>query len=571
MNTLTRLVAVAGLAASCLAPAALAQDTYNMTTLVSGVSSPVGVAFAPGDNSRMFIVEQGGRIRIATLGGTFAAPTATLLATPFLDLAALDTANPFFRNTSGTPLSDQSGTVVPRLIRNGGAGVTNPSTGNVHAVVRGNEQGLLGLAFAPDFATSRKFYINYTQNNPNMTTGAITWSFSGNGVTTAFQASTNGRTVIKEYTVDPANPNAILPGSERLIIAIPQTFTNHNGGCIRFGPDGMLWIGMGDGGSGNDPNNDALDPNDRLGKMIRIDVSGDDFPADAMRNYRIPTGNAYPNGVGGLPEIWARGLRNPWRFTFDSWTGDLWIGDVGQNAWEEISRVPSTATGLNFGWRVREGLASTGLSAGGFDVSNLTPPIYVYPRQATNNATGVWSSAQDGISTCGGLVYRGNIRGLRGLYLFTDTYAPTFWAFPANVQPTATGWRGEPSQVGLLEISSNLRNQTVPAIPQQTALGNVVSIDEDNQGEVYITEINGRIRKIIPAGVQPAIANVAGANQSTTPDNDWTADDIIVYLGWYFANDPRADVAGPNQSTFVDQALTADDIIVFLGAYFDLR
>jgi len=519
-GALTLGLAIGGLPAQ-------AQDFSNFQTIATGFSSPVGVYQPPGESSRLFVVEQTGRIRIINVGGTPSAPTYTVAATPFLSLAALDAANPYFRSTGGVPFA------IPRLIS-------------------GGEQGLLGLAFSPDFPASGKLYINYTQNNPNLSTGAV---------------DPNGRTVVMEFTVDPANPNAVLPSSERMIIAINQPFTNHNGGCIRFGPDGYLYVGMGDGGSGNDPINAGLNPNTLLGKMLRLDVSRDDYPADSMRNYGIPADNPFASGVGGRPEIWARGLRNPWRYSFDKWNGDLWIGDVGQNFWEEVHRVPGNGgPGRNYGWRVREGFASTGLSSGGFDISNLTPPIYVYPHAASqSNATvGTWTASQAGISIVGGMVYRGNIRPLRGRYYFVDTYRSTFWSFPANVQPTPTGWLGTPAQVGLTETSALQLTGGLPT------LSFVVAFGEDNDGEMYLVEQGGggRIRKLVPAGTQPALADAAGPGQSVGADGQYTADDIIVYLNWFFASDPRADVSGPGQSPRVDQQLTADDIIVFLNAFF---
>lgn len=518
--TSIRSCAAAVLVLASLGSAALAQDTYNVTTVITGAGSAVGIEFPRGDSSRAFIVDQNGIIRLALISGTRTAPVFTLQATPFLNVANL---------------------------------ITGPSFPTTPALSRGSEQGLLGLALDPNFNTNGIFYINYTAPRGS--------TFQSGNPPATFD---NGRTVIARYQRDPNNPNVALPTGD-IIFQVDQPFTNHNGGRVTFGPDGMLWIGTGDGGSGNDPLNDALDPNVLLGKMIRLDVSGDDFPADPNRDYRIPAGNAYPGGVGGAPEIWARGLRNPWRFSFDRWNGNLWIGDVGQDAWEEHNRVPSTAVGLNFGWRVREGFRVTGLATGGFDVSSLTDPIYVYPQTTTGNPS--WVTSQLGESTVGGYAYRGNIRGLRGRYLFTDTLRATFWSMNADVNVTA-GWAGTPAQVGLTEISANLRN---PSSALRPVLSTVVSMGEDNEGELYIIELSGRIRKIVADGTQPLIADVAGANQSATPDGLFTADDIIVFLGWFFANDPRADIAGPNQAPAVDQALTADDIIVFLSAYFDGR
>jgi glucose/arabinose dehydrogenase len=513
-----RTPALLAISALCALPVATLaqQDFANWQTVVSGLSAPVGVEFPAGDDSRFFVVEQTGRIRLVTVGGTPSAPTYTLQATPFLDVAAL---------------------------------ITGPSFPTTPALTRGNEQGLLGLALAPDFATSGTFYINYT---------------APRGSTFVSQGATfdNGRTIIAKYQRDPGNPSVALPTGD-VIMQFDQPFTNHNGGCINFGPDGMLWIATGDGGSGNDPNNDALDPNELLGKMLRIDPSSDAFPADALRDYAIPAGNA------GLarPEIWARGLRNPWRFSFDRWNGDLWIGDVGQNLWEEVNRVSSSATGLNFGWRVREGNRVTGLSAGAFDVSSLVAPVYVYPH-ATNQAdipvAGSYSSAQIGISIAGGIVYRGGaIRPYRGTYFFIDTYNSNSLAgFPATSAPGNT-----PAAVGLGMYSTLMRSTVNTVTPP--ALANVVDFAEDNAGEMYVVEIGaGRVRKMVPQNTQPRLADIAGAGQTLGADGQYTADDIIVFIGWFFGNDPRADVAGPGQSSALDQQLTADDIIVFINAFF---
>jgi hypothetical protein len=511
----------AGLALLAGTGQALAQaDFANWQTVVgSGLSSPVGVEFPRGDDSRFFIVEQTGRIRLVTVGvDGLGNPTYTLQATPFLDVRTL---------------------------------ITGPSFPTTPVLTRGNEQGLLGLALDPNFTTNGIFYINYTAPRGS--------TFTSQGAT-----FDNGRTVIARYQRDPNNPAVALPTGQ-IIVRIDQPFTNHNGGCIEFGPDGMLWIGTGDGGSGNDPLNDALDPNNLLGKMLRLDVSGDDFPADANRNYRIPAGNAFPGGVGGAPEIWARGKRNPWRFSFDRWTKDLWIGDVGQSAWEEINRVPSTSTNLNFGWRVREGNRVTGLSDGGFDVSSLTPPIYVYPRAANQADIPVglaWSSSQVGISVAGGIVYRGSaIRPYRGLYFFNDTYGSNIWAFPANVSPS----NGSPAAVGLQNYATVLRTPVNSVTPP--TLSNVVAFEQDNQGEMYVVEIVGRVRKMVPQNTQPKIADIAGPGPTVGADSEYTADDIILFINWFTSNDPRADVAGPGPTPIVDNELTADDVIFFISAF----
>jgi len=252
-------------------------------------------------------------------------------------------------------------------------------------VVFGGERGLLGLAFHPQYAANGKFYVNYTRAG-------------------------DGATVIASYRVSATNHDRADPNSRSEIIAIPQPFENHNGGALRFGPDGYLYIGMGDGGSANDPGNRAQNPQELLGKMLRIDVDG-------AAPYAIPPGNAYAQG-GGRPEIWASGLRNPWRFSFDRITGDLYIGDVGQDTQEEIDFLPrGAASGANFGWRVMEGTRCTLLPNGGPCPNNaFAMPIATYDHG-------------QGCSVTGGFVYRGRlVPVLYGRYLYADFCSGRMWA-----------------------------------------------------------------------------------------------------------------------------------------------
>src|SRR6266511_4269596 len=253
-----------------------------MTTLIAKkinttpLSRPVFATSPPGDKERLFIVEQHtGKIRI------FRFASNAIDDTPFLQVTGLSS---------------------------------------------GNEQGLLGLAFAPDFDANGFLYVNFTD--------------------------TSGATVIRRYKVSQADPNVADPASATNVMTIPQPFSNHNGGWIAFNPkDKCLYIGMGDGGSENDPNKTSQNPKLLLGKMLRVDVTKDDFPADASKNYAIPPDNPFVGTPGVLPEIWALGLRNPWRCSFDRKTGDLYIGDVGQNKFEEIDFQRSTsAGGENYGW-----------------------------------------------------------------------------------------------------------------------------------------------------------------------------------------------------------------------------
>ncbi|WP_309641230.1 PQQ-dependent sugar dehydrogenase [Flavobacterium sp.] len=235
----------------------------------------------------------------------------------------------------------------------------------------GGERGLLGLAFHPNYATNGYFYVNYT--------------------------NTAGNTVIARYSVS-ANPD-VANTTGTILLTVTQPFSNHNGGTLRFGPDGYLYIGMGDGGSSGDPGNRAQNINENLGKMLRLDV-------DSASPYGIPADNPYAGAVAGNDEIWAIGLRNPWKFSFDMANGDLWIADVGQNQYEEINHVVAPAPGLNFGWKCYEGNNVYSTCTG-----TLT---YTFPIAQYSHASG-------GCSITGGYVYRGTTYpNLVGKFIFAD-------------------------------------------------------------------------------------------------------------------------------------------------------
>lgn len=345
----------------------------SFSRVARNLSKPVFITHSGDNNGRLFIVEQGGRIKILRQG--------VVLSTPFLNLSA--------------------------------------------KVSKGSEQGLLGLAFHPDYASNRKFYVDYTD--------------------------VNGDTVIAEYLRSTTNAN-IASTTGRILLKIAQPYSNHNGGMLAFGPDGYLYIGMGDGGSSGDPGNRAQSLSTLLGKILRIDV--DNRPAG--KQYAIPPGNPYA-GTTGLDEIWARGLRNPWRFSFDSVTGDLWIGDVGQNRYEEIDR--STAVngqnagrGLNYGWRVIEGNACYNPSSG-CSTSGKTSPMAVYSHSL-------------GCSVTGGYVYRGlAYHGLVGGYLFGDFCSGRIWALRAYGSATQT-----------------------PVLMADTGLS-ISSFGEGPDGTMYVTDL----------------------------------------------------------------------------------
>ena len=229
---------------------------------------------------------------------------------------------------------------------------------------------------------------------------------------------TNGDTVIARYKVS-SNPNIANSSSAFILLKIDQPFSNHNGGQLQFGPDGFLYIGMGDGGSGGDPQDNAQNLGTLLGKMLRINVDGDDFPADPNRNYSIPSDNPFV-GITGLDEIWALGFRNPWRFSFDLLTNDIFIGEVGQNSFEEIDFQPSSSNGgENYGWRCYEGNSSFNLTGCGA-ASNYEFPIFEY-------------SHTDGCSVTGGYRYRGNdFPGLFGIYFSGDFCSGKIWGSTQN-------------------------------------------------------------------------------------------------------------------------------------------
>lgn len=243
-------------------------------------------------------------------------------------------------------------------------------------VQSGGERGLLGLAFHPNYTDNGQFFLNYTRSG--------------------------GASIISRWSVSDEDPNVADMDSEEVLLTIPQPFANHNGGDIRFGPDGLLYIGMGDGGSGGDPQDFGQDSLSLLGKMLRINVDGES-------GYTIPQDNPFVGNPDVLDEIWALGLRNPWRFSFDASTGDLWIADVGQNAIEEINMAPAGSTGgENYGWRCYEGT----------DIFNdedcLSADNYTFPVFEYNHSQG-------DRSITGGFVYRGeDFPALQGVYIFAD-------------------------------------------------------------------------------------------------------------------------------------------------------
>ncbi|MFZ5876516.1 MAG: PQQ-dependent sugar dehydrogenase [Nitrospirota bacterium] len=298
-------------------------------------------------------------------------------------------------------------------------------------VTFGGELGLLGLAFHPNFVETGRLYVNYTSRKGGL------------------------HTVISEFKVG-AKPDEVDPRIERILMTVPQPYSNHNGGDLAFGPDGMLYIALGDGGSGNDPLGNGQRLSTLLGKILRIDV---DHGGDATA-YGIPGDNPFVKKKGAAPEIWAYGLRNPWRFAFDPATGRLYAGDVGQSAREEIDVIKK---GGNYGWNVMEGAICTPGVNPDCKTSGFERPIFDYPRG-------------DGTTVIGGRVYRGSaISALCGAYVYGDFGSGRIWA---------------------------LRYDGATVIEQQKLLDTphrISAFGEDEQRELYVVDYAGEILKVAPA------------------------------------------------------------------------
>jgi glucose/arabinose dehydrogenase len=332
------------------------------------------------------------------------------------------------------------------------------------SIVAGGEQGLLGLAFPPDSATSRRFFVNFTNRS--------------------------GDTVVARLRRSP-DPMIADPGSRFDLrwgpagtASIAQPFANHNGGNLAFGPDGFLYIGLGDGGSGNDPGNRAQNPASLLGKMLRIDVS---LPDTHPSGYEVPADNPFVRGgpPGVAPEIWSFGLRNPWRYTFDDrsrgGTGALVIGDVGQDRFEEIDYEPAGRGGRNYGWRNREG-AHDNVTSSPAAFGPLAEPIHEYSHAV-------------GQSVTGGYVYRGSAlpASFRGRYFFADFITGRVFSIGLAVDSN-----GEARVADVMEHTSELSNTG--------ALGNISSFGVDADGELFMTlYASGRVVRIIGPSAPPPV------------------------------------------------------------------
>ena len=353
-----------------------------------------------------------------------------------------------------TAVPDGSGRVFV-VEQTGRIRILDPATGAIAAtpffdvstqISTSGEQGLLGFATAPDFAASGTFYV-YLNNLA-------------------------GDIEIRRYRTLAGNRDRADPATQDIILAIAHpTNTNHNGGWIGFGPDNFLYAAVGDGGGGGDPPNNAQNIAVLLGKMLRIDPSSDAFPADPLRDYAIPGSNPFAQ-AGGRPEIWAYGLRNPFRASFDPLTQNLWIGDVGQGAREEVDLMRPNDGGANFGWRIMEGTAVFSGPA----IPGLTPPVTEYLHG---------NGPLEGRSITGGYVYRGPVEALRGHYFFADFVSTNIWSIPiARVS------------LGSTTPSSQFIPRRAAFTPNAGTIGNISSFGLDQAGNLYIVDYDGEIFRV---------------------------------------------------------------------------
>ncbi len=451
-----------------LASPCFAQTELTTELVADGFSRPVFVTAPPGDTERLFVVQQRGLIRIIELGS--GSGPGTVRSTPFLDF---------------TSFVSQSG----------------------------NERGLLGLAFHPDYENNGFFYINFTDSQTH-------------------------NTRILRLSVSPTDPNVAALTGITSVIGINQPFSNHNGGWTAFGPDGYLYFNAGDGGSGNDPQNHGQRTDTLLGAMLRIDVDNDDFPGDPDNNYAIPPDNPFV-GQSGRDEIWSFGLRHPWRNSFDRHTGDLWIADVGQNAREEVNFQPASSEGgENYGWRLREGTIATPGSVGGPRPPGNVDPIWEYN-------TGV-----DGCAITGGYVYRGcRIHDLWGTYFVGDFCSARIWTFSYDG-----------------ENVNDLQERQADLQPPSGSITQISSFGEDAKGDLYIVSLSGRVFRLIAAdGYNGCDCPADFSGPAGVPDGIVDADDFFAYLAFFADGDLRADLTGPDGVP--DGVIDADDFFEFLALF----
>jgi hypothetical protein len=432
--------AIAVIAATFTSAAQVVAAGYHVDRLTDDLHIPVFAMTAPGDDNRIFIAQLGGVAADSTDGNPITKAEGRIVIYD-RTTGLVDYDNPFL-TINDTSLLEEFG--VP-------------------------EVGLFAMTFHPDFQTNGKFYVNVAANH----VGAAP---TVDGSVSEF------KTVVREYTVSPGNPNLANPASARTILSLNQPHSNHNGSWIGFSPQEVaagernLYVTQGDGGMQHDPANHAQNKNDWFGKVMRVDVNGDAFPADPERNYAIPADNPFV-GVAGADELWAYGLRNPWRASFDRQTSDFWIGDVGQGRREEIDFQPaSSAGGENYGWRLREGSAATSTGGvGGPPPAGNVNPVYDYLHVGFAGDPNF-----QGNSVTGGYVYRGPVEELQGRYIFGDAVSGHIWSFdPAN--PSGT-----------------VQNMDALFAPNEGQIFSATSFGEDNQGNLLIVDGAGQLFQVMP-------------------------------------------------------------------------
>jgi hypothetical protein len=522
--------AAAILALSLIPCATLAVDPpLTCQRLLTAIDRPTQVTHAPGDTSRIFFVEQTGKIRIVDI------PANTVRATPFINLAS-------------------------------------KITGAVNYL----EYGLLSVVFHPNYQQNGYFYVVYTPGT-----------------------STLADFVIARYKVSAADPNVADPTSEQIILRIVYTRKEHRAGWMGFGPDGFLYVTTGDG-SENDPDNAASNTTNTAfglrGKVLRLDVNGPDgipgtadddgFPADNNKNYRIPADNPYANDPTKAGEIWAYGLRNPWRASFDPVTHDLFIGDVGQSAREELDVIPwptaPVTTPYFFGWRCREGAIATALAGCPSALGSGLPPLLDYPHST-------------GISITGGETYRGcAMPDLRGAYIYAD-WNNKIWTIRYN-HATNT-------------YASQVDRAAELAVAGFTPINNIDSFGTDGLGEIYwvrspgfITSNQGELWKLVPRQLAGPDCNANGTadeceiarnpaldanhdgvldacqpcgpadvgHQGGVPGFDRVLDnnDFVVFIDYFFNANPLADLGSQGGLPGADTVFDNNDFVVFIDDFF---